>query len=221
MEENFRSLRMEMVERQIRHRGVRDERVLRAMEIVPRHLFVPSDETFRAYDDSALAIGFGQTISQPYIVGLMTELLEVLPEHRILEIGTGSGYQTVILSMLAAEVFTIDIKVPLVDLARRRLSDQRVTNVRFDVRDGYSGWPEAAPFDRIMVTAGARWIPDKLIEQLVTEGRMVIPVGLSGEDQILKVVVKAETGGFRVRDIGPVRFVPLLPDSIGDQECQE
>ena len=210
MEENWEILRMEMVKRQIRRRGVRDERVLHAMETVPRHWFVPPEEASRAYDDSALAIGFGQTISQPYIVGLMSELLQVYPEHRVLEIGTGSGYQTAILAMLAGEVLTIEIQVPLLEAARNLLLNHGVTNVRFDVRDGHLGWPEAAPFDRIMVTAGAEFMPEPLLEQLAAGGRMVIPVGLQGEDQVLKLVLKGETEGTTVRDISPVRFVPLL-----------
>jgi protein-L-isoaspartate(D-aspartate) O-methyltransferase len=180
------------------------------MEAVPRHQFVPVEEQDRAYDDGPLPIGLGQTISQPYIVGYMTELLQILSEHRILEIGTGSGYQTAILAMLARNVFTIDVHAPLVEAARERLASIGLTNVRFDVRNGYVGWPEFAPFDRILVTAGATELPEPLVGQLSLGGRMVIPVGHTGDDQVLKLIVKNESGNLETTNCIPVRFVPLV-----------
>jgi protein-L-isoaspartate(D-aspartate) O-methyltransferase len=179
-----------MADRQIRARGVRNLRVLAAMSNIPRHLFVPEEEAESAYEDRPIAIGLNQTISQPYIVGYMTELLEVEPFHRVLELGTGSGYQTAILASLAREVYTIDIHRELSDQARNRLDSLGFANVFFDVRDGHSGWPERAPFDRIIVTAGAASIPSPLVEQLAASGRMVIPVGPAFDDQVLELVVK-------------------------------
>src|SRR2546426_5500720 len=139
--------------------GFRVPGFLKPMETVPRHEFVPPDERLRAYDDCPLAIGLGQTISQPYVVGYMTELLEVGPDHKVLEVGTGSGYQAAILARLGREVFTIDIHAPLIEAARARLAALEIQNVHFDLRNGYLGWPEAAPFDRIMVTAGGTFVP--------------------------------------------------------------
>jgi protein-L-isoaspartate(D-aspartate) O-methyltransferase len=199
-----------MVETQLRSRGILDPGVLKAMQTIPRQEFVPPEERLRAYDDCPLTIGLGQTISQPYIVGFMTEILQVNSDQRVLEVGTGSGYQTAILAMLAGEVFTIDIHAPLVDAARARLASIGIANVRFDVRNGHLGWPEFAPFDRIMVTAGANFIPQPLVEQLVVSGRMVIPVGMTGGDQVLKLVVKHDPARVDIRDTIPVRFVPLL-----------
>lgn len=199
-----------MVETQLRSRGILDPGVLKAMQTIPRHEFVPPEERLRAYDDCPLAIGLAQTISQPYIVGFMTELLQVNSDQRVLEVGTGSGYQTAILAMLAGEVFTIDIHAPLVHAARARLASIGITNVQFDVRNGHLGWPEFAPFDRIMVTAGANFIPQPLVEQLVVSGRMVIPVGMTGGDQVLKLVVKHDPARVDITDTIPVRFVPLL-----------
>ena len=206
-----------MVETQLRARGIRDASVLYAMRLIPRHEFVPPEEQSRAYDDCPLSIGLGQTISQPYIVGYMTELLDVGAYHRILEIGTGSGYQTAILASLAREVFTVDIHESLVEAARIRLSALGIRNVYFGLRDGHSGWPEFAPYDRIMVTAGPASIPQALVDQLGSPGRMVIPVGDRGSDQVLKLVVKHNTFHIDVRDTVPVRFVPLiehLPEDI-------
>lgn len=199
-----------MVEMQLRNRGIHDPQVLGAMSSVPRHQFVPAVDRFRAYDDNPLPIELGQTISQPYIVGFMTELLQLERGHRVLEVGTGSGYQTAILATLVREVFTIDIHMPLVVAARTRLAALGFTNIQFDVRNGYLGWPEFAPFDRIMVTAGPASIPGALIDQLGEVGRMVIPVGAMGKDQILKLVVKHGSTRIDIKDSVPVRFVPLL-----------
>ena len=210
MEQNWETLRLKMVDAQIRKRGVRDQRVLRAMRAVPRHEFVPSEERARAYDDCPLPIGLEQTISQPYIVGLMSELLRISAQHKVLEVGTGSGYQTAILSMLAREVFTIDIHPALLDAARQRIAAQNMRNVKFDVRNGHLGWPEFAPFDRIIVTAGAEVLPQPLIDQLVASGRMVIPVGPYDGEQILKVIIKTDESHIKIQEAGLVRFVPLV-----------
>jgi len=199
-----------MIETQLRKRGIHDHRVLNAMSSIPRHEFVPAQVRFRAYDDNPLPIELAQTISQPYIVGFMTELLQVDSVHRVLEVGTGSGYQTAILATLAREVFTVDVHALLVDTARSRLAALGFTNIRFDARDGHLGWPEFAPFDRIMVTAGPAFIPPVLIDQLGEAGRMVIPVGALGENQVLKLVVKHDSTRIEVSDSVPVRFVPLL-----------
>ncbi|MBI3663793.1 MAG: protein-L-isoaspartate(D-aspartate) O-methyltransferase [Acidobacteria bacterium] len=191
---------------------VRDSRVLEVMRRTPRHLFVPAAQMSSAYEDRPLSIGHGQTISQPYMVAKMTELLETRKEHRVLEIGTGSGYQAAVLSPLAAEVYTIEILEPLGREARDRLRALGYKNVEVRIGDGYLGWPEKAPFDRIIVTAGAAEIPLPLVEQLVPGGRMVIPVGPHWQTQILKVITKGSRGphDFRVEDVMPVAFVPLV-----------
>jgi protein-L-isoaspartate(D-aspartate) O-methyltransferase len=206
----WEALRHSMVETQIRSRGIRDPGVLRAMETIPRHEFVPLEESLHAYDDSPLGIGYGQTISQPYIVGFMTELLRVGPEDKVLEVGTGSGYQTAILATLAREVYTIDIHRELVRQAETRLMRLGFQNVHFAVKDGHSGWLEVAPFDRIMVTAVAESMPQPLIDQLVVGGRMVIPLGPVNGDQMLKLVIKSDAFRVDIRDTVPVRFVPLI-----------
>lgn len=217
-EEEFRRRREEMVRTQIAAPQwpgadpVRDPRVLEAMRRTPRHRFVPAAEAPYAYEDHALPIGHGQTISQPYVVAKMTELLEVRPEHRVLEIGTGSGYQAAVLSPLAAEVYTIEIVEALGNEARERLSKLGYRNVAVHIGDGYLGWPEKAPFDRIIVTAGAREIPLPLVEQLKPGGRMVIPVGEAYQPQSLQVVTKGTRGprDYHVQTVMPVMFVPLV-----------
>lgn len=211
----WNSDRQSMVDKQIRLRGIRDPGVLKAMERIPPHEFVPPDEIARAYDDGPLPIGFGQTISQPYIVAFMTELLEVRLEHRVLEVGTGSGYQTAILATLAREVYTIDVNELLVSAAEVRLQALGIENVHFAVRDGFLGWPDAAPFDRIMVTAGPASVPRPLVEQLARGGRMVIPVGPIAHDQLLKLVIKRNTFDVDIQDTIPVRFVPLVHSTEG------
>ena len=197
-----------MVERQIRQRGVADTRVLSAMETIPRERFVPSDAHAQAYDDVPLAIGFNQTISQPYIVAYMTEVLDVRESHRVLEIGTGSAYQAAVLASLAREVWTIEIVPELAASASLLLRDLGLNNVHIRLGDGYSGWPEQAPFDRIMATAAPDEIPDPLIEQLAVGGRLVIPVGSQGGPQWMTVVEKSSNGVVQNRTI-PVQFVPL------------
>jgi protein-L-isoaspartate(D-aspartate) O-methyltransferase len=200
--------RHDMVERQIRQRGVTDARVLDAMRQVPREAFVSAAQAPSAYDDSPLPIGFGQTISQPYIVAYMTEALDVRPTDRVLEIGTGSGYQAAVLGVLAQEVYTIEIVTELAAQAERVLRELGHANVHVRAGDGYAGWPEHAPFDRIMVTAAPEEIPGPLLEQLGPGGRLVIPVGAQRGEQWMTVVDKTDSGVVERRSI-PVRFVPF------------
>jgi protein-L-isoaspartate(D-aspartate) O-methyltransferase len=200
-----------MVERQIRQRGVTDTRVLSAMETIPRERFVPPDVHAQAYEDVPLAIGFNQTISQPYIVAYMTEVLDVRDSHRVLEIGTGSAYQAAVLASLAREVWTIEIVPELAAAATGRLRNLGLTNVHVRLGDGYSGWPEQAPFDLMMVTAAPDEIPSPLVEQLAVGGRLVIPVGSQGGPQWMTVVEKTSSGVLEKRTI-PVQFVPLTRD---------
>ena len=197
-----------MIEDQIRQRGVRDPRVLAAMEKIPRERFVPPDQVSRAYDDAPLPIGEGQTISQPYIVAYMSELLDVRPEHRVLEIGTGSGYQAAVLAELAREVYTIEIVSPLAKSASATLAALGYRNVHVKDGDGYAGWPEHAPFDRIIVTAAPDEIPKPLLDQLAPGGRLIAPVGSQFETQWITVVDRRE-GGLVERQTIPVRFVPF------------
>jgi protein-L-isoaspartate(D-aspartate) O-methyltransferase len=200
--------RLDMVSRQIAARGVRDKAVLEAMRSVPRHLFVPRALQERAYVDSPLPIDAGQTISQPYIVALMTELLELEPRQRILEIGTGSGYQAAVLSVLVEEVFSIEIKEILHRQAAERLEELGYGNVRTRHGDGYFGWEEEAPFDGIMITASVDHVPPPLLEQLVDGGKIVLPLGHPFSFQNLVVVTK-EGEDYRLRQITGVLFVPM------------
>ncbi|MFQ6039681.1 MAG: protein-L-isoaspartate(D-aspartate) O-methyltransferase [Candidatus Poribacteria bacterium] len=204
--DRYVSQREKMVDRQIKARGVKDKAVLTAMRKTPRHLFVPPDMLNSAYDDSPLPIGHGQTISQPYIVALMTEALRLKGDSKALEIGTGSGYQTAILAELAATVYTIEIVEPLVKPAQELLKSLGYQNIFFRYGDGYDGWPEEAPFDAIMVTAAPKRIPEPLVEQLAVGGRMVIPVGDYHQDLVL--LIKTERG-VQEKDITAVRFVPM------------
>ena len=197
-----------MVERQIRQRGVTDARVLDVLRAVPRERFVPGDAADRAYDDTPLAIGFGQTISQPYIVAYMTEVLQVQPSHRVLEIGTGSGYQAAVLARLAREVYTVEIVPELAKSASSVLRELGYANVLVREGDGYAGWAEHAPFDRIVVTAAPDQIPEPLIEQLAPGGRLVIPVGSQNQTQWITIVDKTPAGVAERRTI-PVQFVPF------------
>jgi protein-L-isoaspartate(D-aspartate) O-methyltransferase len=200
--------RRRMVDQQLRARDIVDTRVLAAMGRVPRHLFVePTLERF-AYEDRPLSIGAGQTISQPYIVALMTQLLQVQPSHRILEVGTGSGYQAAVLAELAADVYTIEIIPSLAEGARARLEVLGYRNVHVRQGDGYGGWREFAPYDAIVVTAGAPQIPPPLIEQLREGGRMAIPVGGAMATQEL-VLGEKKGGRLPTRSVAPVLFVPL------------
>ena len=190
--------------------AVREARVLAAMRSVPRHLFVPAAQVPRAYDDTPLPIGHNQTISQPYMVAIMTELARPHKDHRALEIGTGSGYQAAILSGLVREVFTIEIVEPLGAEARQRLRALGYKNVEVRIGDGYAGWPDRAPFDLILVTAGSPHVPEPLVAQLKPGGRMVIPVGPHWQTQTLKLITKDNSGKIRTEDVMPVRFVPLV-----------
>ncbi len=208
----FAAARHKMVEL-IRARGVTDAAVLAALGSVPRHLFVPPAERARAYEDRPLPIGSGQTISQPYMVALMTSLLELRPGERVLEIGTGSGYQAAILSRVAAEVYTMEIRQPLAERARRTLADLGYRNVHVRNGDGFQGWPDAAPFDGIIVTAAPPSVPDPLLRQLKTGGRLVIPVGDRNSLQSLLVLTKRPDGGFDRSNVMPVFFVPMTGEA--------
>jgi len=205
---DFSRQRDEMVEHQIASRGIETQAVLEAMRNVPRHEFVPGDYRRRSYEDGPLPIGYGQTISQPYIVAAMTELVRPEPEMRVLEIGTGSGYQAAVLSGLVDEVYSVEIIKGLLDNARDRLAELGYENVSVKYADGYHGWPEHAPFDAIIVTAAAEFIPPPLLEQLADGGRMVIPVGSPFFVQRLMLVEKKD-GKITSRSVMPVRFVPL------------
>ncbi len=214
LREAYKDERLLMVKNQIEARGIKDERVLEAMREVPRHLFIPERLKERAYDDSPLPIGQDQTISQPYIVALMTELLDLDGDERVLEIGTGSGYQAAVLSKLADSVYTIEILCDLAESAEAVIKRLEYNNVSVRCGDGYRGVPEAAPFDRVIVTAAPDHIPDPLIEQLKVGGIMVLPVGDFYQELI--VVEKTEEGLKRRRSI-PVRFVPMT----GEAETKE
>jgi protein-L-isoaspartate(D-aspartate) O-methyltransferase len=194
----------------LRRRGISDQAVLRAMDEVPREHFVTPDFSDSAYADQALPIACGQTISQPYVVAYMTEQLEVELQHRVLEVGAGSGYQAAILSRLAREVVSIERYRTLADSARQRLETLGYANVTIVVGDGFAGVPERAPFDRVMVTAAAEQVPEALVEQLTVGGRMVLPLGPRGGTQHIVKLTKT-AGGLARQDLIAVRFVPLLP----------
>jgi protein-L-isoaspartate(D-aspartate) O-methyltransferase len=195
-----------MVDTQLASRGISDPRVLAALRSVPRHRFVPPDLAARAYDDTALPIGFDQTISQPFVVAYMTQTLEVGSHQRVLEIGTGSGYQAAVLAQLAKEVYTIEIIPALAEQARRLLSGLGYGNIHVRAGDGYDGWPEHAPFDRIIVTAAPDHVPQPLVDQLAVGGRMILPVGTTR--QRITILKKTTTGVVSESSID-VRFVPL------------
>jgi protein-L-isoaspartate(D-aspartate) O-methyltransferase len=201
-------LRQQMVERQLRVRGVVDERVLSAMSRVPRHLFAPESSRAQAYEDHPLPIPEGQTISQPYIVALMLEALTLSPTDKVLEIGTGSGYVTALLSEMVAQVVSIERHAPLADSARSLLAELGHNNVRVVVGDGSRGFPESAPYDAILVSAAAPELPQELVDQLADGGRMIIPVG-SGEAQQLQFIYR-ENGEIRTKSRELCRFVPLI-----------
>jgi protein-L-isoaspartate(D-aspartate) O-methyltransferase len=203
----FASEREAMVRFQIEARGVKDTAVLAALRRVPRHEFVPADVRTQAYADHPLPIGERQTISQPYIVGFMTELLQVKPGQRVLEIGTGSGYQAAVLAELNADVYTIEIVEKLAATARAVLQRLGYEKVRVRAGDGYQGWPDAAPFDRIIVTAAPPQVPQPLIDQLKPGGRLVVPEGV--QDQDLVLYTKTADGKLRREQVLPVRFVPM------------
>ena len=207
--DGFAALREEMVSRQIKARGVTDPDVLKAMKIVPRHLFVPIKYQKNAYRDYPLPIGKGQTISQPYIVAFMTAALHVKPKDRILEIGTGSGYQAAVLAELGCEVYSVEIIGSLGERAKEILTRLGYRNVHIKIGDGHKGWPEKAPFDAIIVTCAPEKIPQPLVQQLKEGGRMIIPVGESGGIQHLVLAVKEGTR-LVSHSVLPVRFVPMV-----------
>ncbi len=198
-----------MVETQLRSRGIQDTRVLEAMARVPRHRFVPDDQQANAYTDQALPIGYGQTISQPYVVAFMTEALKVAPTDTVLEIGTGSAYQAAILGELAREVYTIELVPELAERAAATLKEMGYENVHVRAGDGYAGWPEHAPFSKIIVTAAPEEVPPRLVEQLAEGGIMVLPVGPQSGAQEIRILTKTERGLETERSL-PVRFVPMV-----------
>jgi protein-L-isoaspartate(D-aspartate) O-methyltransferase len=203
--------RSDMVAKQVAARGVKDPRVLEAMRTVPRHIFIPEDLLDEAYGDYPLPIGYGQTISQPYIVALMTELLQLEGDEKVLEVGTGSGYQAAVLSLLAKEVYSIDIVPELAVSAKERLGQLGCHNVEVMVADGWKGLPFKGPFEAIIVTAAAEEIPRALEEQLAEGGRMVIPVGPHGGVQELVLITKMH-GKITRKEVTSVRFVPLVKE---------
>jgi protein-L-isoaspartate(D-aspartate) O-methyltransferase len=206
----------QMIREQVIRRGIRQPRLIKAMRDIPRERFFPADDRHHAYADGAATIGHGQTISQPYIVALMTEHLDVQPHHRVLEIGTGSGYQTAILARLAAQVCTIERIKPLLDEAWERLMELNIRNVRFRHGDGTYGWPEAAPFDRILIAAGAPGLPARLLETQLAEGGVaVLPVGPEDEQTLMRITRHGNE--LHTADICPCRFVKL----IGNEGWQE
>lgn len=206
--QDYKKLREEMVKIQIQERGVRDSATLAALRKVPRHSFVPIDQVANAYEDRPLPIGYGQTISQPYIVAYMTEIIKPKPGQKILEIGTGSGYQAAVLAEIVGKVYTIEIVEELGKQATTRLKNLNYKNIEVKTADGYHGWKEHAPFDAIVVTAAAEYIPTPLKEQLKDGGRMIIPVGSPYMTQQLMLIEK--TGDkFRTTSKMPVRFVPF------------
>lgn len=208
--DNFVEKRKSMVEYQIKARGVTDTLVLNAMLKVERHLFVPENSQNRAYEDEPLPIGHGQTISQPYIVAYMTEQIDLDESEKVLEIGTGSGYQAAVLSEIAKEVYTIEIVPELAAKAAEVLKKLSYNNVHVRTGDGYLGWPEAAPFDAIIVTAAPAHIPQPLVDQLKIGGRMIIPVGEFNQDLILLERTKE---GIEEKKKIPVRFVPMTGEA--------
>jgi protein-L-isoaspartate(D-aspartate) O-methyltransferase len=209
-DKQLENLRVEMIERQIKARGVRDPLVLDAMLKVKRHQFVLPGQEGEAYEDAPLPIGEGQTISQPYIVALMTELARVSSKSKVLEIGTGSGYQAAILGEIAAEVYTIEILEGLGNKAKERLAQSGYKNVHVRIGDGYQGWPEEAPFDAVIVTAAPDHLPQPLLDQLKPDGRLVIPIGEYYQE--LEVITKTKDGVHREKII-PVRFVPMTGEA--------
>ena len=205
--QDFAVARQHMVEDQIKGRDVTDSRVTEVMSSVPRHEFVPENYRARAYQDHPLPIGYGQTISQPYIVAFMTEQLRPQPTDRVLEVGTGSGYQAAVLSKLVAEVYTIEILKPLAQRAEVDLRRLNYSNVKVKAGDGYKGWPKHAPFDAIIVTAAPDHVPQPLIDQLKEGGRMIIPVG--GREMQQLYLLEKHAGKLTRRAVLPVNFVPL------------
>ncbi len=205
-------LRQRMVERDLKGRGIEDQKVLAVMGRVPRHLFVAGRDQERAYGDHPLPIGEGQTISQPYVVALMTEAVRLKPTDRVLEIGTGSGYQAAVLAGLVREVYTIEIRKKLADTAAERLKNLGYRNVAVRYGDGYFGWEEHAPYDAIIITAAANHIPPPLIWQLKEGGRLILPLGSTTFSQTLTLVTKIR-GELTVEELGAVAFVPMTGEA--------
>lgn len=203
-------LRMNMIETQIKKRGITDQTILDAMKKVNRHEYVQENFERLAYSDRPVPIGFGQTISQPYIVAFMSHKLNVASHHKVLEIGTGSGYQAAVLAELSDHVYTIEIIPELAKRAEKVLKKNDYDNITIRIGDGYKGWPEHAPFDRIMVTAAPKDIPEKLVEQLAPGGIMVLPVGETVMMQYLWLITKDNDGQIEKEKILPVRFVPMV-----------
>jgi protein-L-isoaspartate(D-aspartate) O-methyltransferase len=210
--DEYKFRREQMVKRQIEARGIYDHRVLNAMRKVERHMFVPHDQMSNAYGDYPLPIGCGQTISQPYIVAFMTEALHLKPDSKVLEIGTGSGYQAAILAELCDSVFTVEIFSELGQRARNLLKMLGYNNIMVKIGDGYQGWPEHAPYQAIIVTCAPTHVPAPLIKQLDEDGRMIIPVG-EQFNQNLVVLIKKE-GKLREEEVLPVRFVPMIDKNM-------
>jgi protein-L-isoaspartate(D-aspartate) O-methyltransferase len=209
----FNEERQKMVRRQIAWRGVHDSNVLSAMQTVPRHAFVRPDDIHQAYDDCPLPIGLGQTISQPYIVAFMTEALALKPGSKVLEIGTGSGYQAAVCAEIAAEVYSIEIIKELAESAEKRLKELGYRNVSVKAGDGYFGWKEKGPFDAIIGTAAAGQIPPPLLEQLQPGGRMILPVEDRLGFQYLVLITKDQKGNLHKENVMPVRFVPMTGEA--------
>jgi len=209
MMQNFEALADKMVKEQLVTRGVKSQPVLEAMRSVPRHLFVPENLQKHAYDDSPLPIGFGQTISQPYIVAYMTELLEPAPGMKVLEIGTGSGYQAAVLSYLGCEVYTVELLESLAEKARKTFASLNFSTIKTRLGSGYGGWPEEAPFDAVIVTAAPEKIPDELIGQLKDGGKMIVPIGMAYSVQTLNMITK-KGGRLIIDNLLSVRFVPMV-----------
>ncbi|MGM0376865.1 MAG: protein-L-isoaspartate(D-aspartate) O-methyltransferase [Bacteroidota bacterium] len=210
--QEYQEEREEMVQSQLRARGVKSGKVLDAMRTVPRHLFVPEKIASMAYSDRPLAIGHEQTISQPFIVAFMTEALDIDGGDKVLEIGSGSGYQAAVLAEIGAEVWTMEIVPELAEMAERNLKQAGYENVHVKCGDGYKGWPEEAPFDAVIITAAPESIPDALVDQLKEGGTMVLPVGPVNSVQTLKKVIKKD-GKLKQETLIPVRFVPMVRPS--------
>jgi protein-L-isoaspartate(D-aspartate) O-methyltransferase len=208
-DEQFSKARHQMVRDQLA--AITDQRVIRAMQAVPRHRFVPANVRELAYNDRALPIGFDQTISQPYVVAFMTAHLQTKPSDRILEIGTGSGYQAAILAQLVAHVYTIEIVSPLAERAREAVESLGLANISVRNGDGFQGWPDTAPFDGIIVTCAPQHIPQPLVEQLREGGRMIIPIGPIGEQEL--VLLRKTGNGIEQTAVLPVRFVPMTGEA--------
>lgn len=209
-QDDYRIARRRMVDGQLKKRGISDPRVLEAMTRVPRHFFVDEAQALQAYTDSPLPIGYGQTISQPYIVAAMVEALELTPNDRVLEIGSGSGYQTAILAELAGEVFAVERLEQLFHKGRANLARLDYHNIRLKLDDGTLGWPEEAPFDAVIVAAGGPRVPQPLVDQLAPGGRLIVPVGSSAAHQKLTLVAKDHSGEVSRSALGDCRFVALV-----------